>query len=162
MHSIFWKEAKSLKNQKYLYLVFAVIGYVFLKSGFEKITGGKFVGGLAGTLEKFAANNPYPLVRAFLENMAIPNSVVFGLLTQWGELLAGINLLGLSFWMLFSPKTGNKYVKLMVLGFATGLLLNVTFWLTAGYTSPSTGSLNLVMGAVNLIGLVFVLNESKT
>lgn len=151
-----------MKNSnKYLYLVFAVIGYIFLKSGFEKITAGKFVGGLGATLTKFAKDNPYPPVKAFLENMAVPNSVVFGLLTQWGEFLTGINLLGLSFWMLFSPKTGNKYVKLMVLGFATGLLLNVTFWLAAGYTSSSTGSLNLVMGAVNLIGLVFVLNESK-
>lgn len=150
-----------MKNNRYLYLIFAVIGYVFLKSGFEKISAGKFVGSLSATLGKFAKDNPYPPFKAFLENVAIPNSTVFGLLTQWGEFLAGVNLLVLSLWMIFNPKSGSRYSKLMVLGFGTGLILNVTFWLAAGYTSPSTGSLNLVMGAVNLIGLVFVLKGSK-
>lgn len=150
-----------MKNNRYLYLVFAVIGYIFLKSGFEKITGGKFVDSLGATLTKFAKDNPYPPVKDFLENVAIPNSVVFGFLTQWGEFLAGVNLLVLSLWMIFRPKNGQSYFKLMILGFGTGLLLNITFWLAAGYTSASTGSLNLVMGAVNLIGLVFILNEAK-
>lgn len=150
-----------MKNNRYLYLVFAVIGYIFLKSGFEKITGGKFVDSLGATLTKFAKDNPYPPVKDFLENVAIPNSVMFGFLTQWGEFLAGVNLLGLSLLMLFNPKSGSRYYKLMALGFGTGLFLNITFWLAAGYTSASTGSLNLVMGAVNLIGLVFILNEAK-
>lgn len=150
-----------MKNTKYIYLIFAVIGYIFLKSGFEKIIGGKFVGGLGAILTKFAKDNPYPPVKAFLENIAIPNSTVFGLLTQWGEFLTGINLLVLSLWMVLSPKSGSRYSKLMVLGFGTGLFLNTTFWLSAGYTSPSTDSLNLVMGAVNLIGLLFILKDKN-
>lgn len=116
---------------------------------------------LSGTLAKFAKDNPYPPVKSFLENIAIPNSIVFGYLTQWGEFLAGLNLLALSLWMIFSPKTGKKFVSLMVLGFGTGLLLNTVFWLSAGYTSSSTGSLNLVMGAVNLVGLIFVLGKGR-
>lgn len=152
-----------MKNtNKYLYLIFAVVGYVFLKSGFEKITGGKFVGSLSATLAKFAKDNPYGPVKAFLENIAIPNSYLFGVLTQWGEFLAGVNLVVLSLWMFFSPKTAERYSKLMSLGFGTGLLLNVVFWLAAGYTSPSTAGLNLVMGAVNLIGLITVVTGTKS
>ncbi|HLC87598.1 MAG TPA: hypothetical protein VJG66_00895 [Patescibacteria group bacterium] len=151
-----------MKNtDKYLYFIFAVVGWIFLKSGFEKISAGKFVGALGATLTKFAKDNPYPPVKAFLENVAVPNSAVFGFLTQWGEFLAGINLLLLSLWMIFNPKSGQRYSKLMALGFGTGLLLNITFWLAAGYTSPSTGGLNLVMGAINLTGLIFILRESK-
>lgn len=134
---------------------------MFLKSGFEKISGGKFTDSLAGTLAKFAKDNPYPPVKSFLENFAIPNSVLFGYLTQWGEFLAGLNLLVLSLWMIFSPKTGEKFVRLAILGFGTGLLLNITFWFSAGYTSASTGSLNLVMGAVNLVGLIFILGQGR-
>lgn len=150
-----------MKNNRYLYLVFVVIGYIFLKSGFEKITGGKFVDSLGATLTKFAKDNPYPPVKDFLESVAAPNSVVFGFLTQWGEFLAGVNLLALSLYMLFNPKNGVRYSRFMILGFATGLFLNIVFWLAAGHTSASTGSLNLVMGAVNLIGLVFTLNDAK-
>lgn len=143
-------------------MIFAVVGYVFLKSGFEKITGGKFVGSLSATLAKFAKDNPYGPVKSFLEDIAIPNSVVFGYLTQWGEFLTGVNLLVLSLWMYFSPKTAEKYAKLMILGFATGLLLNVVFWFSAGYTSSSTAGLNLVMGAINLVGLLTVLSGTKS
>lgn len=152
-----------MKNHnKYLFSIFAVIGYIFLESGYGKISGGKFVGSLGATLTKFASGNPYPAVKGFLENIAIPNSVLFGYLTQWGEFLAGLNLLGLSVLMLFSSQLSRKYYWLMSLGFGTGLLLNVTFWLSAGYSSPSTGSLNLLMAAVNLVGLIFVISQSKS
>lgn len=138
------------------------MGYIFLESGYGKISGGKFVTSLGATLTKFAKDNPYPAVKAFLENIAIPNSVLFAFLTQWGEFLTGLNLLGLSILLLVNSKVSNKYYWLMSLGFATGLLLNTTFWLAAGYTSPSTGSLNMLMAAVNLIGLIFVISQSKS
>lgn len=149
-----------MKNTKFLYLIFAVTGYIFLESGYGKISGGKFVGSLAATLTKFAKDNPYPLVKNFLENIAIPNSMLFGFLTQWGELLTGLNLLGISALFMFYDKTNKKFYYLMSVGFATGLLLNLTFYFASGYTSPSSESLNLLMSAINLIGLIFVLKQA--
>lgn len=148
-----------MKDQKYLYILFAVVGYVFLKSGFEKIEGGKFVGGLAGTLEKFASKNPYPFFKNFLETVAIPNSTLFGVMTMWGEFLAGLALVLGSLYLIFS-KGSNKLVYWgLLVSFLGAMLLNGTFYFAAGWTSPSTESLNLVMFFVGLVGFLFTLKK---
>lgn len=141
---------------KYLYLIFALIGFIFLRSGYGKVSGGKFVGGLGETLTKFASNNPYPPVKSFLEQIAIPNSGIFGFLTMYGEVFAGISLMGVSVYLLFAAKSPRASYLILGAGLLVGCFLNLVFWLSAGYTSASTESLNLVMLAVQIIGLSFV------
>lgn len=148
-----------MKEQKYLYIIFAVIGYVFLKSSFGKIEGGKFVEGLAGTLEKFASKNPYPFFKNFLETIAIPNSYIFGVLTMWGELLVGISLILGSLYLIFSKGTNKLVYFGLLLGFFGGMLLNGTFYFASGWISPSTESVNLVMFFVGLVGFLFTLKK---
>lgn len=146
---------------RYLYLIFVGVGFIFLRSGYGKITEGKFVSTLGATLGKFASNNPYPPVKSFLEGFAIPNSVVFGNLTMWGEALVGLNLILLSLYLLFNNKASRATYLLLVVGLFFGTLLNLTFWLAAGWTSPSTDGLNLIMLIVQLVGLGFVLSKYK-
>ncbi|MBI2593078.1 hypothetical protein HYW44_00340 [Candidatus Daviesbacteria bacterium] len=143
-------------GNKYLYLIFASIGFIFLRSGYGKISEGKFVGSLGETLAKFASKNPYPLVKNFLEQTAIPNSEVFGLLTMYGEVFAGISITLTSIYLLFVSKGSRAGYMILGAGFLTGAFLNAVFWLSAGYTSASTESLNLIMLAVQIIGLWFV------
>lgn len=143
-------------GNKYLYLIFASIGFIFLRSGYGKVTGGKFVGGLGETLTKFASNNPYPQVKSFLEQIAVPNSGIFGILTMYGEVFAGISLMGASVYLLFAAKNPRVSYLILGAGLLTGAFLNTVFWLSAGYTSASTESLNLVMFAVEVVGLAFV------
>lgn len=152
-------------NNKYLYSIFLVLGFVFLRSSYGKITGGEFVNNLGATLEKFAGKNPYPWFKSFLTDVAIPNSQLFGSLTMWGELLAGLSLFVFSAFLIINPKT-NKLVYLgLATGLAGGMFLNGIFWLAAGYTSPSTDGLNLVMFLVEAVGLAFLItamNKSKS
>lgn len=147
-----------MKTNKYLYLIFVVLGFIFLRSSFGKITGGVFVSGLGETLGKFASKNPYPWYKSFLENTAIPNATIFGQLTMWGEVFAGLAIFLSAIILLVKP--GSKMVYTLLLsGLLVGVFLNGIFWLAAGHTSPSTDGLNLVMFAVELIGVLFVVKS---
>lgn len=149
-----------MKNTNtYLYLIFSVIGYIFAKSSIAKIQGGNFVTSLAPTLEKFASKNPHPLCKSFLENIAIPNSNIFGLLTMWGEFFSGVTVGLLSLYLIFKPKVNRAIHILLAAGLLVGAFLNATFWMAAGWLSPSTESLNMVMFAVQIIGFFFVLQN---
>lgn len=147
------------KVNVYLHLIFAFLGFDFFKSGWEKVSGGEFVGTLATTLGKFAAKNPNPLAKDFLNNVAIPNATIFGYLTMWGELLAGLNILVLSVYLIFASKPNRFIYGLIAVGFFVGLFLNTNFYFAAGWTSVSTAGLNLTMGFVNLIGLIYSLRK---
>lgn len=151
-----------MKEAKYLYLIFAGVGFIFLRSGYGKLTGGTFVSTLGETLTKMADKNPYPWYKDFLLYTAIPNSATFGMLTMWGELFAGLTLLIISLYLLIQKKTAKFLYLLLGAGFLTGAFLNATFWLAAGYTSPSTDGLNLVMFLVQVVGFFFVLHRLTT
>lgn len=143
------------KVERYLYLIMGLLGFIFLRSSIDKIEGGKFVGALAGTLGKFASKNPYPWYKSFLESVAIPNSVLFGNLTMWGEFFAGISLLGVSVILLFKKKVPKILYLVLILGLFVGAFLNVTFWFASSWTSPSTDGLNLVMSGVQIVCLIY-------
>jgi hypothetical protein len=149
---------KLQKIEKFLYIIFAVLGFIFLRSGYYKVTEGKFVNGLASTLEKFAAKNPYPWYKDFLNDIAIPNSQIFGILTMWGEVLTGLALILISAFIFITGKSSKLLFLILALGFLGGMALNGAFYLASAWTSPSTEGLNLVMFLIELTGLVFVLS----
>lgn len=124
-----------------------------------KIQGGSFVSSLAGILGKFASKNPYPFCKNFLENIAIPNSIIFGTLTMWGEFFSGVTVGLLSLYLIFQPKGSRSIHILLAAGLLVGAFLNAIFWFAAGWTSSSTETLNMVMFAVQIVGFVFVLQN---
>lgn len=145
-------------SPKYLYAILFTIAFIYSKSSFGKLTEGKFVSGLAATLTKAASNNPYIWVKDFLENVAIPNSILFGSLTMWGELLVALSLV-VSLLFLFLTKNPSKLWFLVLgLGCFGAMFLNAVFYLALGYMSASTESLNLLMFFVEAVGLIFALN----
>lgn len=152
---------KNLSN-KYLLFIIEVIGLIFLRSSWGKLTGGVFVDSLGVTLSKFAVKNPYPIVADFLNNIAIPNSVIFGQLTMWGEFFTAISLTITALYLLFSSKPNQLINLLLIAGLAVGMFLNGVFWLASGWTSPSTDGLNLLMFLVQLSGLIYGFRLLKT
>ncbi|MBI3485369.1 hypothetical protein HY025_00325 [Candidatus Daviesbacteria bacterium] len=144
------------KVHKYLYLIFLSFGFIFLRSSYGKFKGGTFVSSLPESLTKFASKNPYPFVKEFLNSTAIPSSGFFGILTMWGELMVGLSLFGISVYLLFGGKGIKLLYSLYAAGLIGGMFLNGVFWLAAGWTSPSTESLNLLMFLVQAVGLLFV------
>lgn len=151
-----------MKNSnRYLLAIFMVLGFIYLRSSYGKISGGVFVSGLGETLGKMASKNPYPAFKSFLEGVAIPNSTIFGQLTMWGELFAGLTLL-IGSLILFFGKNPNRWVRIvLIMGLLVGAFLNGIFWLASGYTSPSTDGLNLVMFAVQVVGIMYLVRGSK-
>lgn len=141
--------------------VLLTIGLMWLRSSLGKITEGKFVDSLGTTLTKFAANNPYPLYKSFLEDIAIPNSKTFGLLTMWGEFFTALAITISVVYLLSTKKTGRTVKILLASGLIVGIFLNTVFWFASGWTSASTDSLNLLMIAVQSIALIFLI-KAKT
>ncbi|MCL5784924.1 MAG: hypothetical protein M1142_06260 [Patescibacteria group bacterium] len=149
-----------MTDKIYLLLIFLFDGLIWLKSSIGKFQSGNFADSLGGTLAKFASNNPYPWYKSFLQNVAIPNSKIFGLFTQWGEFFSAISIILASIFLLLGTK--NKVVLvLLFLGLLGGMFLNAIFWLASGWTSASTDSLNLLMFVIQTIGLAYVLNLLK-
>lgn len=135
------------------------LGLLWSKSSYGKFSSGTFVSNLGQTLTKAAANNPYPWFKQFLTDVAIPNSQLFGQLVLWGELLSAIAITGGSLILLFNPNVDKLVILGLLAGLTGALLLNVVFWFGFGYTSPSTDSVNLLMAAIEVIGIVVLLRQ---
>ncbi len=143
------------------YLVYLSIGLIWLQSVYGKIVGGKFVATLDIVLKKFASENPYLPVKTFLENIAIPNAETFAALTITGELFAAVSLIITSGAILTNTKHSEPAKYILLLGMLTGALLNIIFFLSAGWTSPSTWSINALMAALQIIGAVTMAKNIK-
>lgn len=139
---------------KSLLLIFLSVGLLWLKSSLGKISSGNFVSGLGGILTKTADKNPHLFFKQFLTTVAIPNSQLFGLLVMWGEFLSAIAITLGAGMLLVNPKANKSASLILILGLLGGAFLNITFWLGFGYSSPSTDSLNLLMAAIEIIGIL--------
>lgn len=151
-----------MTKQEYFFkgfmVIMLVLGLIWARSSYAKITGGVFAQSLGGVLIKTAPANPYPFYKNFLLNVAIPNSELFGNLTVWGEFLVAVAILGGGYLLLKNP--ANKlFSKALIAGLIGGAFLNLNFWLAFSSTSLSTDSLNLLMFGMEAIG-VFVLIKS--
>lgn len=138
-----------------LFIIF-VTGLIWLRSSWDKISGGKFVDNLPSTLTKFANGNPYPWYKSLLQMVAIPSSQAIAPLIMWTEFFVALSLTLVPLLLLLKRK--NQLVVIFgILGGIGGMFLNGLFWLAAGWTSPSTDSLNLLMFALELIALLYFL-----
>lgn len=142
-----------------LLIILLSVGLLWLRSSFGKFTGGTFVNSLGATLTKTAEKNPYPWFKQFLTSVAIPNSQVFGQMVLWGEFLSAVAITIGAIMLLINPHPNKFMVLVLIAGLAVGVLLNIVFWLGFGYTSPSTDSLNLLMAVVQIVGLIFLMQQ---
>lgn len=152
---------KKDSNWFFIFVV-TIIGFIFFRSGLGKVTGGEFVAGLENTLRFFASENPYPAVQSFLVNVAIPNSVLFGNLTMWSEIFIAVSIFIPVTYYLVKKVLTCRLLVLLGAGLTGAVLLNLTFWLSSGWTSPSTDSLNLLMGLIGIAGIVLVVKKYTT
>lgn len=133
------KALKTSDSAIWLALVRIFFGYIWLQSGIEKLTGGGFVSGMAKTLGYFASKNPYAWQKDFLLNVATPNATLFGNLAMYGEILVGLSLL----LGVFSE-----------IGLIGAIAMNLAYLFAAGWTSPSTETVNLAMAGVEFVLLL--------
>jgi len=148
------------KNIDPILLNILVIGFIWARSSWGKFTSDEFSKNFASTVSRFVAKNPYPWFKDFLENTVLANSSTFSFLVMWGELLSALSIVGGSAFLIMGTG-GKKAVVLLAGGLLVGAFLSATFWFAAGWTSPSTDGLNLLMFAVEVVGLIYCLKLLK-
>lgn len=135
-----------------------VLAYEWLHGAWEKLHGGVFVGGIVKALSRFEVGNPHTwYVRSFL-SIAKNYPELFGQLVQWGELLVGIGLVVVV--VVYAHSSRVQVVRraisvLAILALLGGAWMNANFYFAAGWTSPSTSGLNVLMFWVQLILVLF-------
>lgn len=132
---------------RYLALVQAVIGFEWLRAGWEKIADSRYVDGMSTTLSAFASKNPTGFYRDFLTGTARPNATFFAYAVSYGELLVGLATLVTAVVVLTRASMHvSQYVAGTALtALAIGAFMNLNFWIAAGWMSSSTDSINVVM-----------------
>lgn len=131
----------------------AVIAYEWWHAGWEKVTSGDFVAGIGKTLAFFASKNPWAWCQEFLLGFATENAAILGQLVQWGELAVGVAL-AISIGVTLYAKSSSSIVsalRLSVVALIGGMVLNAVFYFCAGWTSPSTQGVNMIMFWVQAI-----------
>lgn len=141
--------------KKFLLLILLADGLIWLRSSYGKFSAGTFVETLGKTLEKFASQDPYSWYKGLLQDVAIPNAPVVGTVILWGELLVALAIV-VGAVLLWGKRAGARAKWILLAGLLGGAVLNLLFWLAAGWTSPSTDSLNLLMMVVELVGAFFI------
>lgn len=149
------------KNLLVLNVILLEIGLVWLRSGFGKLEGGSFVGNLGKTLIVFSSKNSYPFVKNFLTEIAIPNSQLFGFLTMYGEVFVGATLAIGSLLLIFK-KMENKILNFFIsIALIVSIFLSTVFWLSAGWMSASTDTLNLLMLGIESVLFFYFIRTAK-
>lgn len=144
----------------WLVLIQWVLAYEWLHSGWGKWSGPGFMANISETLAGFIAKNPNTGYVAFLNRTAVPNAALFGNLIRIGELSIGIALLLSGVLLLYKKRLDPTVIWILVLAFLAGVIMNLNFYFAAGWTSPSTAGINLVMGLISLIlGLCYFTNR---
>lgn len=139
------------------FFIQAVLAYEWISGGLGKIYEGQFVSTIGKTLGRFENGNPHEWYAGSVLRIAKNSPEIFGQLVQWGELLAGIGLivsiLVYGFGRESQWKDMARYVAIpSLLG---GAFMNANFYYAAGWTSASTGGLNMVMFWVQVVLILF-------
>lgn len=123
-----------------LLAVQAAIGYEWFMSGLTKIVRGGFPAGLAAELEEKSVGSP-GWYRTIIDDVLIPNATTVGYLTEIGELLVGIALIGAAVAFIFAPdrltaRMQEAFFAVTAMAGTLALLMNVNFHLANGSAHP--------------------------
>ncbi|OGE25159.1 hypothetical protein A3H85_02560 [Candidatus Daviesbacteria bacterium RIFCSPLOWO2_02_FULL_40_8] len=137
-----------MKLDKTLLLILLVDSLIWLRSGWGKFSGGKFVEDLPKTLDRFSSQNPHLWYKGIL-GVIRENHNVWGNLIMYGELVSSLVILvGVIFgWFRIYSKPLLVLMAAALLGLS---FMNLNFYLASGWTSPSSDGLNLLMFAVQI------------
>lgn len=129
-----------------------LVGYEWLVSGVDKVLIGTFPDKMGGLLTAAIGGGRLPsFFAAMLQNLVLPNAAFFGVLIEWGELLAGLGLMAAGLVTLLRPLAerylnlraalvysyGAHILDLLAPAAAIGAgLLGLSFFLLDGLPSP--------------------------
>lgn len=132
---------------KALAAVQLILAYEWLNSGIGKFTKPEFMAGIDKTLATFANKTNFSWYGDFLGSA---NAQLFGNITRLSEVLIGLGLLAGIAYLIKRSLPGWILWASIVAAFG-GALLNLNLYLAAGWSSPSTAGINVVMGLTQLV-----------
>jgi len=141
----------------WIMLIQTVIGYVWFVSGIDKLRSSAFLPGLPDVLAEMSEETKYGWYRNFLENVALPNSDLFGLLVAWGELAVGVSLIAAAAFLVLrgtADRWAMPVLAIAVAALLAGIFMNVNFHLAEGYYHPFAGYGDGLDGSVDLDSLM--------
>lgn len=146
---------KQIQADKWLILIQLVIAFAWLKSGWGKFSSPGFMSNISQTMANFAAKTPYEWYGSFLDSFVLPNAELFGNLVRYGEVLTGTTLVIGGLWLLVNGSYRNWAGALVLVALISGFLLNFNFYFASGWSGASTEGVNLVMGLVQLVLVLY-------
>ena len=92
-----------------------LLGYEWLLAGADKLLLGNFPAQLNGLLQASLSGGHLPgFFAALLRGLVAPNAALFGLLIEWGELLAGLGLISAGLFTFLTPLVRRSRVYAVV------------------------------------------------
>jgi hypothetical protein len=89
-----------------------LVGYEWLVSGVDKVLLGTFPDKMGGLLTAAIGGGRLPgFFAALLQNLVLPSAAPFGVVIEWGELLAGLGLIAAGLVTLLRP-LAERYLSL--------------------------------------------------
>jgi uncharacterized membrane protein YphA (DoxX/SURF4 family) len=143
------------KDRVVLGMIMLILSYEWLAAAWEKFSKPDFMNTIAPTMQMFAMKTPHANYANFLNSIVIPNASLFGNLVRFSEFVVGLGLLAGAFVAMRTGKPTKKAEMAMVVVLVIGLVLNVNFYLAAGWTGVSTAELNKVMAALELVLIAY-------
>jgi hypothetical protein len=123
------------------------LAYEWWSAGWGKLSNPDFLTGMGKTLAAFAAKNPYPWYKSFLENVAAKNATAFGIAVEWSQAVIAFVLVAAAVETLWGKEERVRRKAMLAASVALvgGMLMNANFYFAAGWTSASTKGSNMVM-----------------
>lgn len=109
-------------------LIFVVMAYEWLISGFNKVLSVNFITGLHNEFSQSIPDIKYPLYAAFLKHYCLPHCEILGGFIEIGEILIGISFVALAIYTF----KGHANTFMMRLGILTGFasaFMSINFFL---------------------------------
>ncbi len=127
----------------------ALIGVEWFKSGWSKWMSVQFNdGGMAVSLAKFAEKNPHEWYVLQVLKPAMASPELFAWMVKTGEVVAGAGLVLMAafvVWQGWKSRPLKDWAWMNVPFLAIGVVMNLNFLYAAGWMSPSTEGLNVLM-----------------
>lgn len=152
------------KTTRYLLAaVQAIIGWEWVMSGGNKLLAGNFPQSLGAALANGIDGNPNGWYVRFLQSFVLPNSVFFGYLIEWSEVIIGVVLLTGAFVLLSKPRFRGDPQYRLAIGYSIAVMLvaalgaiqniNFHFWM-GGWVIPTFNPTAPYNEGVDLDGLL--------
>ena len=141
----------------------AIIGWEWIMSGGNKLFSGTFPQGLADALTNSFKDNPNGWYVSFLKQVVVPNSVFFGYLIEWTEIIVGIVLVSGAILLLSKPRMPGDpqnglnvaYCIAVVVAAAIGAFQNINFhFFMGGWVLPTFDPGNAYNEGIDLEALL--------